>query len=99
MKVIGTVHTFNTRRMYAANGQEIVWAVIEVDRFRTVVAFIDRARMIDGVIDLHVGNRELVTDQWVLRAYDDFHYYGKYDAVQVLRQQIAANAANAKGID
>jgi hypothetical protein len=86
MKLIGTVHTFNTKRMYAENGQEIVWAILQIDDYRKVVAFMDRARGIDGVIDIHFGNMGLVDDRWVLRAYDDFHYrHGTYDELELLR--------------
>jgi len=79
MKIIGAIHTFNTRRMYAANGQEIQWAVIERPDHSRVVFFNDTARGIDGVIDLHVGNLDLVDNDWVLRAYDDFHYHYGHD--------------------
>ena len=89
MKIIGKIHTFNTGRPYAQNGQEIVWAVVENANGARVVAFIDRARQIEQVIDLHVGNLDLITDRWVLNAYDYFHYHHPRNGeCNFLREQI-----------
>lgn len=83
MQLIGKVHTFNTGRMYAANGQEIRWAVVQLEPERNyepklgtrqAVAFSDTARGIAGFIELHLGNLDLIDDRWVLAAYDDHHY-------------------------
>lgn len=89
MQLKGPVRSFNTRRMYSENGQEIVHAVIQLDNgFTRVVAFIDRARGIDGVIDLHFGNMDLVDNDWVLRAYDDMHYRHGYEELDFLRENL-----------
>lgn len=85
MKLIGTVHTFNTGRMYAADGQRIVWAIIERPDGSRCVAFLDLARGINQVVPLHVGNLDLLTDRWVLVAYDDFHYTHGYEECEFLR--------------
>lgn len=88
MTIIGTVHEFNTRRAYATDGQRISWAVVENDDRKRVVAFIDHARGIEQVIDLHHGNLDLLTDAWVLNAYDNFHYrYGGRET-QALRDEL-----------
>jgi hypothetical protein len=88
MKLIGTIHKFNTRRMYGENGQEIVWGVVEQDDQHRVVNFIDRARGIRGTIDLHFGNLDLLTNEWVLRAYDDFHYRGFHNTMTFFGEQV-----------
>lgn len=89
-ELVGEVHRFNTGRLYAVNGQEITWGVIDVyveHRIsERVVAFIDHARGIDGVIDLHFGNLDLIDDRWVLRAYDDHHYHHGYEVLDCLRE-------------
>jgi hypothetical protein len=74
MKLIGTIHRFNTGRYYSADHQPITWAVVERPTGTRCVVFVDHARGISGTIPLHVGNLDLLTDAWVLRAYDDFHY-------------------------
>jgi len=89
MRIIGELHTFNTGRRYVADGQTIVWAIIAGEDGQKV-AFIDRARMIEGVIDLHFGNLDLVDDRWVLRAYDDHHYHADFKTQWFLRQHINA---------
>jgi hypothetical protein len=88
MKLIGTIHTFNTGRPYASNGQEITWAVIERPDRKRVVVFIDHARMIEQGIDLHIGNLELLTNAWVLNAYDNYHYHYASEEVTFLREQL-----------
>jgi hypothetical protein len=86
-ELVGNVHRFNTGRMYAANGQEIVWGVVRnTETGKTVVAFKDLARGIDQVIDVHVGNLDLLTDRWVLAAYDDFHYRHGYEECRFLAE-------------
>lgn len=91
--LIGKVRAFNTGRLYAADGQRISWAVFrDVNTHKTVVVFIDHSRMVDGVIDLHFGNLDLVNDGWVLRAYDDHHYHYSGGLVMQLRREIADNA-------
>lgn len=87
MQIIGHVHGFNTGRGYAKDGQRINWAIVE-DGGKRVVAFIDHARGIDQVIDLHVGNLDLITDRWVLNAYDNYHYHYGGAEVTALRNAI-----------
>lgn len=84
---IGALHTFNTGRQYAKDGQPIVWAVLKCSEpYGQCVVFIDQARGIDGVIDLHFGNLDLIDDRWVLRAYDDHHYRHGFELVNMLRK-------------
>ena len=89
LEIVGSIRRFNTGRMYAANGQEIVWCVVKnTETGKYVVAFKDLARGIDQVIDVHVGNLDLLTDRWVLTAYDDFHYHHGYEEVTVLTERM-----------
>ena len=74
MEIVGKIRRFNTRRQYTKEGQPITWAIVQNDKVTNVV-FIDHARHIDGVIDVHFGNLDLIHDDWVLRAYDDYHYH------------------------
>jgi hypothetical protein len=61
--------SFNTARKYAANGQPITAAF---DPATGTVAFVDHARLIEGVIrDL---SPELFTRAVVLSRYDHNHY-------------------------
>lgn len=91
--MLGKPHEFNTRRMYAADGQRISWAVYRnAAHHRTVVVFNDHARGIDGVVDLHFGNLDIVGDEWVLRAYDDHHWYCDFALAQQLRDDLKAGA-------
>lgn len=93
--VLGKVKAFNTRRMYGAEGQRIVYAVLQLSNpYRQVVAFVDRDRGIEGVIDLHFGNLDLISDEWVLRAYDDHHWSGyDYKIIEAFRA-----AAKSQGV-
>jgi hypothetical protein len=75
MKLIKPVTAFNTKRLYTEEGQPISYAIIRRDDHKTIVVFRDHARGIEGVIDVHFGNTDLVTNDWVLRAYDDMHYH------------------------
>lgn len=75
MKLIGKIHKFNTGRYYGDNKQPIDWGIICKDDDKQVVVFIDRARHIDGIIDIHFGNLDLIHNDWVLNAYDHYHYY------------------------
>ena len=77
LTLIGRVHEFNTRRPYTTEGQRITWAIFRGGN-TTVVVFHDHSRMVQGTIDVHFGNLDLITDDWVLRAYDDFHYRADY---------------------
>lgn len=86
-KIVGKVHEFNTGRYYGKDRQPITWAVVELEGGGRGVAFADSARGIDGIIPLLIGNLDLVTDEWVLRAYDDFHFHpGWTQASQMLRE-------------
>lgn len=76
---------FNTGRRYREDGQWIRWTVATLADGRRVVMFVDESRFIDGVIDLHLGNLDLVDDQWVLRAYDDHHYYSNFRHAEAFR--------------
>jgi len=93
MKLIGTIHRFNSGRLYNNDGQPITWAIIELESHKRVVAFIDHARMIEQVIDVHVGNSALLTDAWVLNAYDNFHYHYGPAEVAFLRMQMQEQAS------
>jgi hypothetical protein len=88
MTIIGNVHQFNTGRHYAADGQPISWAIVQRENGTRVVAFIDHARGIDQVIPLYVGNDDLITDRWVLNAYDNYHYTHGFYEVQALREAL-----------
>jgi len=92
--LVGEVREFNTGRLYAFGGQPITYAVFESGGKHYVV-FIDHARYIEGCIELHFGNLDLVDNSWVLRAYDDHHYRYNGDAFAALRA--AREAKNARG--
>lgn len=89
-----TIHTFNTGRMYTAEGQRIAYAEIErvgpPNQERAKVLFVDVDRMVDGVVLLFVAS-----DRGVLHAYDhglynrDGEYPEKYPE---LRAQLKAAA-------
>lgn len=88
LKILGKFRSFKTGRHYGPNGQQIDWAIVDKGEGRRVVVFTDQDRMIDGVIDLHFGNLDLVDDRWVLRAYDDHHYHGDYDVLGFWRDAL-----------
>jgi hypothetical protein len=91
--LIEPVREFNTGRRYAADGQRIVWAVFgRDDPYQRVVVFFDLARGIDGCIDLHVGNLDLIDHRWVLRAYDDHHYRYNNEAFEALRRALRSGS-------
>jgi hypothetical protein len=104
MKLIRTLHRFNTGRFYIEDRQPIAWAVLERDNAtacticgryttRQCVVFRDEARWIEGVIDLHMGNLDFIDDEWVLRAYDDHHWHWGACELHFFSNLLAADAA------
>jgi hypothetical protein len=90
MNIIGKIHKFNTGRLYAKEGQPISWAIVKRDNDTLCVPFIDHARGIEQVIDVHVGNLDLIDDRWVLNAYDNYHYHYGSSECQFLRNALSA---------
>jgi hypothetical protein len=89
LRLDGPLHRFNTGRHYAQDGQQIVWAFVRDEEDATYIGFLDKSRMIEGLITVHFGNRDLVDDGWVLRAYDDRHWAGCYQLWNLFSSDVA----------
>ncbi len=74
MEKIRPTREFNTHRPYATDGQVIRWALFKEGQYDLYVVFDDTARGIWGKVMVFFGNEDLLTDAWVLNAYDNYHY-------------------------
>ncbi len=83
-RLVGEVHEFNTGRRYQVDGQRIRWAVTETEAGDREVIFEDVSRMITGAIPLFFGNMDLVTNDWVLKAYDLHLFKNTFVGIQEL---------------
>lgn len=95
MKLLSDVRAFNTGRHYSTDGQPISWLLVEHDGKR-FVAFVDHARMIDGVIPVYFGNLDIISHDWVLASYDGYHYTGNYAVMSFARAVIQAHSESIK---
>jgi len=91
VKILRPRQEFNTRRSYGYQGQVIQWCYLSNDEMKypsptTWVVFRDITRGIDGAIPVWFGNDYLLTDEWVLRAYDGFIFrHPSFEELEALK--------------